>query len=117
MYLDLVLALNFAVNFFLLWLTGFITDQKNVLARLLAGSALGAAFLLIIFLPAWHPVYTWLGKTLIPLCMVLISFRPRLFGQGALLLLTLYLCSCALGGLVLAFSLWGEYPLDFSRGK
>ncbi|NLJ56396.1 MAG: sigma-E processing peptidase SpoIIGA [Firmicutes bacterium] len=116
MYLDLVMALNLAVNFFLLWLTGLITDQKNVLVRLLAGSALGAAFLLVVFLPSWHPFYTWIGKTLVPLLMVLISFRPRLFGQGALLFLTLYFCSCVLGGMVFAFSLWGKYPLDFSKG-
>ena len=116
MYLDLILALNFTVNYFLLWLTAFVTEQKTVLARLMAGSALGAAFLLVILLPAWHPLYTWLGKTLVPLLMVLITFRPRFFGQGILILLTLYLCSCALGGLVLAFSLWGEYPLNFARG-
>ncbi len=116
MYLDLILVLNFIVNYFLLWLTAFITGQKTVLTRLMAGSALGAAFLLFVLLPVWHPFYTWFGKMLLPLLMVLITFRPRFLGQGFLLLLTLYLCSCVLGGLVLVFSLWWECPPDFVRG-
>lgn len=116
MYIDLTIILNLAVNYFLLWLTAFVTGQKTAFARLMAGSALGAAFLLTILLPVCYPFSTWLGKTLLPLLMVLITFRPRFFSQGLLLLLTFYLCSCALGGLVLAFSLWGDYPLNFARG-
>ncbi|NMB35265.1 MAG: sigma-E processing peptidase SpoIIGA [Firmicutes bacterium] len=116
MYLDLIVALNFIVNYFLLWLTAFVTEQKTSTARLVAGSLFGAAFILIVAWPTWYPLYTWLGKTLLPLSMILLTFRPRFFGQGLLLLFTFYLCSCTLGGLVLAFSLWGEYPLDFARG-
>lgn len=116
MYLDLVLALNFIINYFLLWLTAFVAGQKTTLARLAAGSALGAAFLLVVVLPVWYPFYTWSGKILLPILMILLTFRPQYFAQGLLLFFVFYLCSCALGGLVLAFSLWGEYPLNFAGG-
>ncbi|RJX29037.1 MAG: hypothetical protein C4554_01570 [Dethiobacter sp.] len=116
MYLDLVIALNAAVNFFLLWLTGLIIHQKTTLKRLVAGSVLGAVFILVLLLPSGSSLFTWLGKTLLPPVMILVSFRPRLVSQGILLLLVFYFCSIAMGGLVLAFSLWGRYPVDFSRG-
>jgi stage II sporulation protein GA (sporulation sigma-E factor processing peptidase) len=116
MYLDLVIALNAAVNFFLLWLTGLIIHQKTTLKRLAAGSILGAVFILVLLLPSGSSLFTWLGKTLLPPVMILVSFRPRLLSQGVLLLLVFYFCSFAMGGLVLAFSLWGKSPVDFSRG-
>jgi len=116
MYLDLVIILNAAVNFFLLWLTGLIVEQKTTLKRLAAGSMLGAAFILVLLLPLGSALFTWLGKLLLPPAMILLSFRPRLLRQGILLLLVFYFCSFAMGGLVLAFGLWGQSPVDLSRG-
>lgn len=116
MYLDLVIILNTAVNFFLLWLTGLIAQQKTNLKKLLKGSILGAVFILILLLPSGAVLFTWLGKALLPPLMILVSFQPRLLRQGILLLVVFYFCSFAMGGLVLAFSFWGQSPVDFSGG-
>ncbi|MDO9534541.1 MAG: sigma-E processing peptidase SpoIIGA [Bacillota bacterium] len=116
MYLDLVLFLNLAVNFFLLWLTGLVAHQKSFVLRLLAGSAVGSAYLLVLFIPSLSSLFSWLGKILLPLLMIYISFRPRGFKQGIVIFMIFYLSSFALGGLILAFSLWGKYPVDFAGG-
>jgi stage II sporulation protein GA (sporulation sigma-E factor processing peptidase) len=116
MYLDLLIILNTAVNLFLLWLTGFIIQQRATFKRLVAGSLLGGVFILFFLLPSGETIFTWLGKALLPPIMVLVTFRPRLFQQGILLLLLFYFCSFAMGGLVLAFSFWRQSPVDFSGG-
>jgi stage II sporulation protein GA (sporulation sigma-E factor processing peptidase) len=116
MYLDLILLLNLAVNFFLLWLTGLVAHQKTFALRLLAGAAVGSAYLLVLFIPSLSYIFSWLGKIVLPLLMIYISFRPRGLTQGVVIFIIFYLSSFALGGLILAFSLWGKYPVDFVEG-
>lgn len=115
MYLDLVIFLNTAVNFFLLWLTGLIARQKSDFKRLMLGALLGAVFILF-FLFSSGVFWIWLGKVLLPPLMILVSFQPRLLRQGILLFIIFYFYSLALGGLVLACSFWGQNPLHFSGG-
>ncbi|MGI6328455.1 MAG: sigma-E processing peptidase SpoIIGA [Dethiobacteria bacterium] len=116
MYIDLILSLNIVVNFFLLWLTGLITHQRTTLLRLFAGSVAGAAYLLVLFIPIRLLFFIVSGKIILPLLMILFSFRPRKPIQAVILFIAFYLCSFAMGGLVFAFSLWAKFPLDFYRG-
>ncbi|NLL20113.1 MAG: sigma-E processing peptidase SpoIIGA [Firmicutes bacterium] len=116
MYIDLILSLNLVVNFFLLWLTGLITHQKTTFFRLFLGSVAGAAYLLVLFIPIRLLFFTVSGKIILPLLMILFSFRPRKLIQAVILFITFYLCSFAMGGLVFAFSLWAKFPLDYYRG-
>ncbi|NMB41851.1 MAG: sigma-E processing peptidase SpoIIGA [Firmicutes bacterium] len=115
MYLDLVIILNIVINYFLLWLTGFVIRQRTTFKRLMTGAIIGALFLLVFLLPAGVKL-TWLGKLLLPPVMVLASFRPRLLSRGLLLLLGFYVCSFAMGGLVLVLNFWGMEPLGISGG-
>jgi stage II sporulation protein GA (sporulation sigma-E factor processing peptidase) len=115
-YLDLTLALNVAVNYFLLGLTGIIARKKTSFSRLLAGSLFGAVFIFILFLPGSSVLYTWLGKTLLPLAMIVLSFQPRQWTQGLLLFTVFYLCSFAMGGVVFALISWCSCKADFYYG-
>ena len=110
MYIDLILSLNIVVNFFLLWLTGLITHQRTTLLRLFAGSVAGAAYLLVLFIPIRLLFFIVSGKIILPLLMILFSFRPRKPIQAVILFIAFYLCSFAMGGIVFAFSLWAKFP-------
>lgn len=111
MYLDLVVALNITINYFLLLLTGHITREKTNKRRLFLSSTLGTAFLLLLLLPfpGTAMVVSWLGKTLLPLVMVFVAFYPRHLDQWLKLFLVFYLCSLSLGGLIFAFSMGKAY--------
>jgi stage II sporulation protein GA (sporulation sigma-E factor processing peptidase) len=115
-YIDLVLALNLAVNYLLLRLTGLIIRKKTSLRRLLLGSLLGTAFLLTLFLPGNLTFYIWSGKILLPIAMILLTFQPRQWTQGLLFFIVFYLCSFAMGGVVFAFTYWGSYETGYCRG-
>ncbi len=116
MYLDLVITLNVAVNFLLLKLAGQVARQKTTLLRLFTGSALGGILLLFFLLPAGASLLmSWPGKLLLPIAMIVLTFRPRRWMDGFLLLLLFYLGSFILAGIVFSFLLWSNYSLDFSR--
>ncbi len=110
-YLDLVMALNFVVNFFLLKITGLIARRKAAAGRLAAASVLGAAYIIFFVLPPNPLIFSWIGKTLLPLGMVVLAFNPRNRSDGAIMFVLFYLCSFAMGGLVLAVSLWVDFPV------
>ncbi|MGI5875230.1 MAG: sigma-E processing peptidase SpoIIGA [Dethiobacteria bacterium] len=116
MYLDLVLALNIAVNYFLLRLTGLITRRETSLMRVFLGSLLGSAFILTLFLPGNLTFYTWSGKILLPMAMILLTFQPRQWTQGLLFFIVFYLCSFAMGGVVFAFTYWSNYDASYYQG-
>lgn len=105
MYLDLLLLLNMAVNYFLLRLTAFILRQKVHSSRLLFVSFAAALFPLLIYLMDKPPLHLWPARILLPLAMIYLSFRPQRWRQGICQYLIFYLCSLALGGLALVFSM------------
>ena len=115
MYLDLVLFLNMAVNFFLLQLTALISRQKGHFYRILLASFSGALFPLIIYLVERPALLLWPARVLLPILMIFISFRPRQWRQGICQCLTFYLCSFSLGGLALLFSSGDK--ISFSGGE
>ncbi len=104
MYLDLVLLLNMAVNYYLLQLTALIVRQKARFYGILIASFSGALFPLVIYLMENPKLLLWPIRILIPVLMIFLSFRPRQLRQGFCQYLTFCLCSFALGGLALIFS-------------
>ena len=103
-YADVLLALNFFINYFLLLSVGRIMRSPISRTRLCLGAAFGAACSLMLFLPAVNVFISCLVKLVISSVMVLIAFRQgslRTFGR------TMLVC-CAVtfgfGGAMLA--LW-----------
>ena len=82
MYLDLLLLLNMAVNFFLLRLTAFILRQQAHSGRLLFVSFAGALFPILIYLMEKPSLIFWPAHIFLPLVMIYLSFNPRQWRQG-----------------------------------
>lgn len=115
MYLDLVLLLNMAVNYYLLQLTALIVRQKAHFYGILTASLVGALFPLLVYLMENPALLLWPIRILIPALMIFLSFRPQQLRQGFCQYLTFCLCAFALGGLALLFSS-GE-KLAYSGGE
>lgn len=110
-YLDLVMVLNFLVDFFLLLgtnrLSGFPADPK----RTAAAAALGGIYAGACLLPGLRFLGNLLWRTVFLVLMALIAFgwdRSAVKRTGVFLLLTM-----ALGGLALSFGrgAWGSVAL------
>lgn len=110
MYLDLVLILNMAVNYFLLRLTALFYRQEGYFYGILLAAFIAALFPLLIYLVDIPALLIWATRLLLPLLMIYISFRPRHFRQGFCQYLIFYLCSISLGGLALLFSAGTKIP-------
>lgn len=101
-YVDVMLAVNFVMDFFILWATGRLANIKVSFGRLTLGALLGASYSLVIFFPEGSIVSSLLAKIGCSLLMVLVTFYPvklRLFIRS---LAYLYLISFAMGGAVIA---------------
>lgn len=116
MYLDLVITLNVIINFLLLKLAGQVARQKTTLLRLLAASTLGGALLIFLIIPAGAQLLmSWAGKLLLPVAMIILAFRPRLFKDALILILLFYFCSFILAGLVISFLLWNNFSVELPQ--
>ena len=83
-YADVLLALNFFINYFLLMSVGRIMKSSISRTRVCLGAAFGAVCSLTLFLPPMHVAVDMLVKLGVSSVMVLIAFRQRdarLFGR------------------------------------
>lgn len=103
-YADVLLALNFFLDFFLLWAAGRFLRRESSLLRLLAASALGALYGAGLLIPALIWLYRLPAVIAISLLLLLIAYRWQ--GYGALLRLAgvFYLTAFAMAGAALAGS-------------
>ncbi|OJU15290.1 MAG: hypothetical protein BGN88_15470 [Clostridiales bacterium 43-6] len=76
-YLDVLLALNLFVNYFLLLSTSKINNIPVKMIRLLLGAAFGALISLTIFLPDWGMVFDTGFKIVMSVCIVVIAFSYK----------------------------------------
>ncbi len=73
-YVDVLLALNIYVNFFLIKATAKLTSEKIKTSRLILSSLIGSLYSLLIFLPPINPFILTLIKLSGAFLIVLISF-------------------------------------------
>ena len=103
-YADVLLALNFFINYFLLLSVGRIMRSRLIRTRVCLASTFGALCSLTLFLPPMHVVAECLLKLAISSAMVLIAFRQ----SSAKVFVRYLLVTCAVtfgfGGAMLA--LW-----------
>lgn len=113
-YLDLVILLNFAINYWLLVATARLTGSAPGVWRLGAGAAVGAAYAGLCVLPGLSFLGGNLWRVVFLVLMVMAAFgvgRGQL-RQGAVLLGL----SLALGGLALCLQLRGFWALVLAAG-
>lgn len=87
-YLDLVLLVNFVVDYLLLWATGLLGNGRVRAGRLAAAAGLGAAYALLAQFPSFGDLFNIPIKISFSLVLLLIAFSP--VSPGQLLRLTAY---------------------------
>lgn len=101
-YVDLVILVNFVMDFFILWAAGKLAGLRVKALRLICGALLGAAYSMIIFFPQTVFLTSFFAKVLCSIAMVLAAFAPLRLGLFCRSLASLYIVSFAMGGAVLA---------------
>lgn len=101
-YIDIVLLINFVMDFFILWATGKISNLPLKITRLILGATLGTLYSLVVLFPEWPVCTSFLVKCACSVMMVWLAYRPKDVGKFIRTLAYLYIISFAMGGAVLA---------------
>lgn len=96
-YLDFVLLLNFFFDFLLLFSTNYILKRNIRFKRIFIGSIVGALSVLFLFFNI-NSLILFLGKLLISILMILITFSYHNLKYFFKNITTLYILSIFLGG-------------------
>lgn len=100
-YVDVLLAVNFIMDFFILWVTGKACGLKIRVLRLFAGALLGAMYALVVFIPETSVLVSLGAKILCSFFMLLLAFAPLSPGRFCRAVCYMYLASFAMGGAVI----------------
>ena len=101
-YADILILLNFLVNYFLLLTAKNINSAHTKLYRLILSSALGALFSLYIFLPPINRFYDLLIKLLTCFFMTLIGFGYKSHKKFLKAFFTVFGSTCLYAGIMIA---------------
>lgn len=101
-YVDIMLLINFIMDFFILWATGKLTGFKARWSRLMVGALCGAIYSLIIFLPQSEIFTALVTKIICSVLMILLAFAPLSFRHFLRSFVYLYIISFVMGGAVIA---------------
>jgi stage II sporulation protein GA (sporulation sigma-E factor processing peptidase) len=102
MYADIVFVTNTAIDYMLLFLTGYICRQPLRKRRLLFSSLIGATYTVFLFFPPLSFAFTFLAKLLFSCLMILLAFRWTKIWNTLRLLAAFYAVSFFIGGGLLA---------------
>lgn len=110
-YMDVLLLLNFCMDFVLLWAAGRFLRRQTPLWRLLLAALLGCGYASAMVLPL--PEWLWSPPAAVMFSLLMLAAAYPLRDRRSFLRLAgvFYLIACAAGGAALAAaSLWGEGP-------
>lgn len=100
-YIDVLFAVNFIINFVLLKTCCVFTGLKHSKLRMLAGAMVGAVYAVLVFFPSFSPLYSTLSKLLVSMLILASSFTFYSFAGFFKTLLIFYMVSFGFGGCVL----------------
>ncbi len=103
-YVDLLFLLNLITDFLLLWMTAFFRRRQVRLWRLFTGAMVGTTYLLILFVEALAPLYSWYGKLGLSILMIIVTFGLSRFELLFKDTLIFYMVSFLFGGGIFALS-------------
>ncbi|NLZ93807.1 MAG: sigma-E processing peptidase SpoIIGA [Firmicutes bacterium] len=116
MYIEDLLALNFMMNTFLLYLTARLMGREVGKRRLFAGGFIAALYSLAIFTPASAIIFSWVGKIAASVIVIFFTFRPQRFAELIRLCGAFFLTSFFLAGTIFAFYFFGSAPAMVKGG-
>lgn len=115
-YVDVLIAENLVMNCLIIWLTAKITKEKTNSARILAASAVGALYALLLFFPGYRLLYSVVMKVILSFLIVVIAFSPAALSGFVKQLSVFYLVSFALGGAVFGLFYFTNTGTTIGRG-
>ena len=107
-YLDLVMILNFAIDFILLLTVSLILKRNVKITRIMLGAFIGGISILFLFFNI-NSVLLFLFKLLISILMVLTTFGYKTLKYTLINILYLYMSSIILGGFLYLLNLEFSY--------
>lgn len=99
LYIDVYFIINWAMNLFVLLLTGILYRQKTAGLRYSIAAAVGAIWALLPYttkLPTW--MFSWGGELIVAVCMCRIAYRCRGGKKTITAALRLYAVTWCVGG-------------------
>lgn len=116
-YIDILIALNIFVNYFLLLETSFITNEKTNRVRLLLASTLGGLYSLIIIFPKINNVFSIFLKLLFSTTIILSAFKIKNVRHFLRLFSTFFIVNFIFAGVM--FAIWIAFKpnsMQFNNG-
>lgn len=107
-YLDLVMLLNFSIDFILLLSVSIILKRKVKIYRILLGSFVGGLSILLLFFNI-NDITLFILKIIISILMCLITFKFNNIKYTLVNLLYLYMASIILGGFLYLINIEFSY--------
>lgn len=107
-YADILLLLNFFLDFFLLWATGRFLRRETRVWRLLSAAILGAVYGTAMLIPQLYILYTIPAAVVMSLVLLWVAFGYRNYRSFLKLIAVFYLVAFAMAGSALA----GGYFLE-----
>lgn len=107
-YLDLVMLLNFSIDFILLLSVSIILKRKVKIYRILLGSFVGGLSILLLFFNI-NDITLFILKIIISILMCLITFKFNNIKYTLVNLLYLYMSSIILGGFLYLLNIEFSY--------
>jgi len=107
-YLDLIMILNFALDFVLLLSVSLILKRNIKIIRIMLGAFIGGISILLLFMNI-NTLTLFLLKVLISILMILVTFGYRNIKYTLINLLYLYMSSVILGGFLYLLNLEFSY--------
>ncbi|MDD6756542.1 MAG: sigma-E processing peptidase SpoIIGA, partial [bacterium] len=107
-YLDLIMILNFAIDFILLLSVSLMLKRNVSIYRIMLGSFIGGISILFLFFNM-NSILLFLFKLIISIFMILITFGYKTIKYTLINLLYLYMSSIILGGFLYLLNLEFSY--------
>ena len=107
-YLDIIMLLNFAIDFILLLTVSLILKRNIKITKIMLGAFIGGISILFLFLNI-NNILLFLLKLIISILMILITFGYKTIKYTLINLLYLYMSSIILGGFLYLLNLEFSY--------
>lgn len=97
-YIDVLILQNMAMNFFLLYLLSRVSNNSSKWWKLILASFIGSIYVIVIFIPSLHILYSLIFKMIVSFIMVFVGFTPKNIKKFIKLVLIFYTEAFLLGG-------------------
>lgn len=113
-YIDSFILINLMLNFLILLAVKKLLRFHTPKPRIFAGSLIGTAYALFMFMPKTAFIFCWLGKLAFSLIITVVTYRHTSFLQYIKTVTVFYIVSFAFGGCVYAITGHSELKIVVS---